>query len=148
VSVVENIDQDLAEAQKAQEADKVSTLRLLKNSLNAAAKEKKAELDDAEATKVVQKEAKQRRDSIDSFTQANRQDLVAKEQAELAIIEQYLPEQMSEDELNKLIEATIAETGANSMADMGKVMGSLQPKIAGQADGGQVAQLVKQKLAG
>ena len=144
----QQIDTDLNEALRQGDQATLSTLRLLKNSLTAAAKDKKSDLSDEEAVRILQKEAKQRRDSIDSFKQANRQDLVDKEEAELKLIQVYLPKQMSEDELNKIIDAAINESGASGMADMGKVMGIVSKRTAGKADGGHVANLVRQKLQG
>jgi len=143
----EKIDADLSSALKAGDHEAVSVLRLLKNSLKNARINSGKELGEAEEVNVLQKEAKQRRESIESFSKANRTDLAAKEKAELEIIQKYLPAGLSEAELNKMVEAAIAEVGAASMADMGKVMGNLSPKIAGRADGGTVANLVKQKLS-
>ncbi len=148
MSILEKIEQDLDNALRNQDQLSLSTLRLLKNSLNAAEKEKKSALSDEEAVKVLQKEAKQRRDSIDSYKQAERQDLADKESVELELIQTYLPEQLGEDELNKIIDAAITESGATDMKDMGKVMGVVSKQTAGKADGGQVAALVKQKLQG
>jgi len=147
MSVAAKIEEDLNAALKAGEREKLAVLRLLKNSFTAAAKEKKAELTDEDAIKVLQKEAKQRKDSIASYKQGGREDLAVKEQTELALIETYLPEQMGEDELNKIIEAAISESGASDMQDMGKVMGLVSKQTAGKADGAQVAALVKQKLS-
>lgn len=147
MSILEKIGQDLDNALRNQDQAGLSTLRLLKNSLDAAAKEKKSALNDEEAVKVLQKEAKQRRDSIDSFKKAERQDLADKESAELELIQTYLPQQLGEDELNKIIDAAIGETGATEMKDMGKVMGAVSKQTTGKADGGQVAALVRQKLS-
>ena len=97
---------------------------------------------------VIQKEVKQRKDSIDQFQKAGRQDLVDKEKSELTLLEQYLPAQMGEDEVKKLVDEAIAQTGAKSMADIGKVMGALMPKVKGKADGNMVSSLVKSSLTG
>lgn len=147
MSLQAQIEQDINQALKSGEQDKLSTLRLLKTAIKNQEIAQKADLSDAEVVKVIQKEAKQRRDSIDSYSQAGRSELADKEQAELAILEAYLPEQMSEEELTKLVEAAVTESGASSPADMGKVMQVLGPKIAGKADGGAVANLVRQKLS-
>ena len=96
---------------------------------------------------VMQKEAKQRRDAIEEYKKANRQDLVGKEQEELAILQTYLPEQMSEDTIRTLVKEAVEKTGASSPADMGKVMGALMPKTTGNADGSLVSKIVKEQLA-
>ena len=95
---------------------------------------------------VVQKEAKQRRDSIEEFTKAGRQELADKEQKELEILQKYLPEQLSEEEIKKLVDEAISQTGASNISDMGKVMGALMPKIKGKADGSLVSKIVKESL--
>lgn len=104
------------------------------------------EATDEDVLAVIQKEVKQRKDSIESYEKAGRQDLVDKEKAELSILETYLPKQMGEDEIGKLVEETIGEIGASSPADMGKVMSALMPKTKGKADGGMVSKIVKEKL--
>ena len=104
-------------------------------------------LTDAEIISVLSREAKKRREAVEAYTQAKRDDLASKEKAEAAIIANYLPEQLSEDEIKKLIQAAITETGAAGAAGMGLVMKVLQPKIAGKADGGVVSGLVKAALA-
>ena len=104
-------------------------------------------LTDAEIITVLSREAKKRREAVEAYTQAKRDDLAGKEKAEAAVIANYLPEQLSEDEIKKLIQAAIAETGAAGAAGMGLVMKVLQPKIAGKADGGVVSGLVKAALA-
>ncbi|MBI4101147.1 GatB/YqeY domain-containing protein [Candidatus Microgenomates bacterium] len=144
----QKINQDLEQALRKQDQASISTLRLVKNSLDAAAKDKKADLTDTETIKIIQNEIKQRRESIASFEQGGRTDMVQKEQAEIKVLEQYLPEQLSADELAKIIEQVIAETGASSMGDMGKVMGVVTKKTAGRAEGSEVARLVREKLQG
>lgn len=105
------------------------------------------EATDEDVMAVINKEAKQRKDSITEFEKAGRQELADKEKAELSILESYLPEQMNEDEVRKLVEEAVATTGATSAADMGKVMGALMPKVKGKADGGLISRLVKEKLS-
>ena len=95
---------------------------------------------------VVQKEAKQRRDSIEEFTKAGRQELADKEQKELEILQKYLPEQLSEEEIKKLVDEAISQTGASNISDMGNVMGALMPKTKGKADGSLVSKIVKESL--
>lgn len=147
MSLLEQIETDLNNALKAGDQAKLSVLRLLKNALKNARINSGKDLTETDEVTILQKEAKQRRESIASFEQANRADLADKEKAELKIIEKYLPAGLSENELIQMIDSAIAETGASGPADMGKVMGNLSPKIAGRADGAQVASLVKQKLS-
>ncbi|RJQ36110.1 GatB/YqeY domain-containing protein [Candidatus Microgenomates bacterium] len=102
---------------------------------------------DEDVLAVIQKEAKQRKDSIEQFNDAGRQDLSAKEEKELAILQTYLPQQMSEEEIRKLIKEAIAQTGATSIAEIGKIMGALMPKVKGKADGSLVSKIVKEELS-
>lgn len=148
MSLLEQIEQDVSNALKAGASDKVSTLRLLKTAIKNQQISQKAELSDPDVIKVIQKEAKQRRDSIESYNKAGRNDLSDKEMAELAILEAYLPAQMSESEVQELVNQAVKEAGANSMSDMGKVMQILSPKTAGKVDGSVVANAVRQKLEG
>jgi uncharacterized protein YqeY len=110
--------------------------------------EKQEELDDAAVIGVLQKETKSRQETIEDAEKAERPDLVETAKAEMAILEEYLPEGLSPEELETLVKEVIAEVGATSMADMGKVMGAIMPKVQGRADGGQVNQLVRQLLQG
>jgi uncharacterized protein YqeY len=123
------------------------TLRLVKTSIKNKEISKGHFLSDEEVIEVLAKEIAQRKESIASFESGNRAELAAKEKAEIEIIEKYLPEQMDETKLRSLIEQTIAELGANGIVDMGKVMAVLMPKVRGQADGGLVSRLVKEKLS-
>jgi uncharacterized protein YqeY len=150
VTLTEQIDADLKDAMRARDADKLGVLRMLKSALKYAAIEKSGAeglLDDAEATLVVRKQVKQRQDSIDSFEKGGRTELAEKEKAEIAILNQYLPAAMSPDELARLVRETVAEVGATSKAQMGLVMKTLGPKIAGRADGRTVSQEVQKQLA-
>ena len=142
----EKIDTDMREAMKAREQVRVATLRLLKSSITNAEKEKIRELSDDEVLDLVAREAKRRRESIDAFRQGGRTDLVDKESAELAILDAYLPDKLSDDELGALVDEAIAETGATTPKQMGEVMKALMPKVRGRADGAQVSALVKSKL--
>ena len=105
------------------------------------------EATDEDVLSVVQKEAKQRRDSIEEFKKANRPELVEKETKELEMLQVYLPQQMSEDQIREIVKQTIREMGATTVAEIGKVMGSLMPKVKGKADGGMVSKIVKESLA-
>ncbi len=147
MSLAEEINNDFLEAYKAKNEEKSSVLRMLKSSIQSAEKEKKSALTDEETLKIVQKEVKQRNESISDFKKGDRADLAEKEEAEIKILEIYLPEQMGEDEIKKIVEETIAEVGATSKADMGKVMGAVMPKFAGKADGGQVSKAVNELLS-
>jgi len=142
----DKIEADMREAMKAREQVRVATLRLLKSSITNAEKEKIRELSDDEVLDVVTREAKRRRESIDAFRQGGRTDLVDKESAELAVLEAYLPDRLSDDELATLVDQAIGETGATTPKQMGEVMKALMPKIRGRADGSQVSALVKSKL--
>jgi uncharacterized protein YqeY len=134
-------------ALKAGEADKVAVLRLLMTAMKNEQIKVGAELSDEQAMKVLAHQAKQRKDSITAYEAAGRQDLVDQEAAELPFIETYLPEQMSDAELEKLVQEAIDQVGAASPADMGKVMGATMGKVQGRADGGRVSSMVKKLLA-
>ena len=128
----ERLDSDLKEAMRAKDATTLGVLRMLKSALKYSAIEKsgaEAELNDAEAAQVIRKQAKQRQDSIESFEKGGRAELAAKEKKELSILNAYLPQAMSADELSKVVRETIAEIGATSKAQMGAVMKALQAKV-------------------
>jgi len=146
---LEQIRSELKEAQKAQDSFKVGTLRYILSAIHNAEIEKgKGEtLTEEELVTILQKQAKQRRESIEAYEKGGRADLAEKEQKELGIIESYLPEQMGEEEITKLVEEAISVTGASSPQDMAKVMGVLMPKIKGKADGSLVSRLVKENLS-
>ncbi len=144
----EKILNDYKEAMKAKDALKSSVLSFLRAELiNVAMAKKKKGLDDNEVIAVIRKQIKGRQDSIAQFKQGNRLDLAEKESKEWEILKTYLPQEMSTDEIKKIIEETIAATGASSMKDMGKVMRELNSKVAGRADAKLVSDLVKQKLS-
>ena len=150
MSTSEQIDHDLKEAMKARAVDKLSVLRLLKAAIKNAAIEKGGQsgvLDDAEATAVIRKQVKQRQDSIESFEKGGRPELADKERAEIGLLQTYLPQSLPPDELARLINDAIAETGATTKAQMGAVMKALQPKVAGRADGKTLSQEVQKRLA-
>src|ERR1051326_6638377 len=136
MTLPEQIDADLKDAMRAKDAGRLAVLRGLKSALRYAAIEKSdAALDDAAAAQVIRKQVKQRQDSIESFEKGGRPELAAKEKEELSILQSYLPQAMSPDEVAKAVRETIAEVGATSKAQMGAVMKALQAKIAGRADG-------------
>ena len=146
----ETIAADLTAAMKAKDATRLSALRMLKAAVtNKGMVEKGRDLEDAEVLQVVASLVKQRRDSIEQFTKAGRTDLVDKETAEIAILEHYLPPAVTAEEIDAAVAAAIAETGASSANDMGKVMKAVMPKLAGRnADGKAVNEAVRRKLGG
>jgi uncharacterized protein YqeY len=150
MTLQERVDSDLKEAMRAKDTTKLGVLRMLKAALKYAAIAKsgaEAELTDAEAAQVARKQVKQRQDSIESFEKGGRAELAAKEKEELLILNAYLPQAMSSDELAEVVRATIAETGATSKAQMGGVMKALQAKVAGRADGKTLNQEVSRQLS-
>ena len=149
MTLPERIDSDLKEAMKAKDTARLGVLRMLKSALKYSAIEKsgtEGRLDDTETTQVIRKQVKQRQDSIESFEKGGRPELAAKEKAELAILQSYLPQSLSADELAKVVSETIREVGATSKAQMGAVMKALQTKVAGRADGKTLSQEVQRQL--
>jgi hypothetical protein len=149
MTLQERLDSDLKEAMRAKDATTLGVLRMLKSALKYTAIEKsgaQAELSDAEAAQVIRKQAKQRQDSIESFEKGGRAELAAKEKKELSILNAYLPQAMSADELSKIVGEIIAEVGATSKAQMGAVMKALQAKVAGRTDGKTLSQEVTRQL--
>jgi uncharacterized protein len=147
MSLLEQIEKDVIAAMKAKEEIKVSTIRMLKSAvMNYLIQAKKDKAEDADVLGVVTKQAKQRRESLESFEKAGRKDLADKEKAELAILESYLPKQLSDEELLAEVRKAIASSGATSPADMGKLMKVLMPVVQGKADGKRVQEAVKSLL--
>ncbi|APT17825.1 GatB YqeY domain protein [Amylolactobacillus amylotrophicus DSM 20534] len=143
----EQIMNDLKTAMKAHDKVALDTIRMIKSALANKKIELGHDLTEEEEVAVLSTEMKQRRDSLAEFEKGNRTDLVEKVQEEMKIVERYLPAQMSAEEVGKLIDSVIEETGATGKADFGKVMKTLMPKVKGKADGGLVNQLVNQKLS-
>ncbi len=146
MTLKERITEDMKTAMRAGEKDRLATIRLVLAAVKQIEVDERIVLDEPRMLAVLEKMAKQRKESIAEFEKGGRADLVAKETAELAIIKAYLPEQMSEAELDALIAEAIASTGAASIKDMGKVMGVVKAKAAGRADMGAVGARIKQKL--
>ena len=149
MTLQQRVDSELKAAMRAKDATKLGVLRMLKSALKYAAIAKsdaEAELSDAEAVQVIRKQAKQRQDSIESFEKGGRAELADKEKDELAILNTYLPQGMSPDELAKVVRETIAELGATSKAQMGAVMKALQAKVGGRADGKTLSVEVQKQL--
>ena len=146
MSLLDTLNEDIKVAMKAKDRDKLTTLRMIKSSIqNEQIKEGRDLTPDEELT-VLAREAKQRRDSIEEFGQADRQDLVDKVTGELKIVEAYLPQQLTEDEIREIVLEAIKAVGATSKADFGKVMGAVMPKVKGKADGNLVNSAVKALL--
>jgi uncharacterized protein YqeY len=145
----EQIISDMTASMKAQDAPRTSTLRMVKAAMQNRQIEKGGELNDEDMTKLLNSLVKQRRDSVEQYEKGGRQDLADKEKAEIEVIEAYLPQAASRDEIEAAVTAAVADTGASSMKDMGKVMKSVQAALAGKnADGRTVSEVVKSKLGG
>lgn len=138
---------EMNQAAKAGDRLKLSTIRLIRSAVKNKEIEKKKSLEDEEVLKVISSMIRQMGESIEQFQKGGRDDLVKKEEAELKILQSYMPEQLSEEQIEKLINEALEETGAISFKDMGKVMKALMPKIAGRADGAQVNRIVREKLS-
>ena len=149
MSLNNTIGADMTAAMKAKDAPRLSALRMLKAAVMNKGVEKGRDLEDAEVLQVVASLVKQRRDSIEQFANAGRTDLVAKETGDLAVLEHYLPPALSAEDIEAAVAAAVAETGATSAKDMGKVMKAVMPKLAGKnADGRAVNDAVRRKLGG
>jgi uncharacterized protein len=144
----EQLTEDMKTAMKAREAEKLGAVRLILAAVKQREIDERITLDDAGVIAVIEKMIKQRKDSISQFEKAARHDLADKEKFELAILEAYLPQQLSQAEVDAIIGEAVASTGAKSPADMGKVMAAVKPRLAGRADMGKVSALVKGKLTG
>ena len=147
MTLAERIDGEVKDAMKAGDQERRDALRLILNSLQGAAKELQRPLTEDEELQVLQRERKRRIEAAEAFHDGGRPEQAAKEEAELAILAEFMPEPLSEDELERIVDDAIAETGATNMRDMGRVMADVMPQIAGRADGSQVSQIVREKLA-
>jgi uncharacterized protein YqeY len=145
-SIKDRLGADIKAAMKAGEKERLGALRMIHAAIRQREVDERLELDDAATLEVLDKQAKQHRESLEQYRNAGREDLAAREEAELAIIAEYLPEPLSETELDALIEAALSETGATSMKDMGRVMAALKPRAQGRADMGSVSARVKARL--
>ena len=140
------INEAMKAAMRAKEKERLGTIRLILAEIKKVEVDERIDPDDVRVTSILDKMVKQRRDSIKQFTDAGRDELAAKEQSEIEVIQEFLPQPLSAEEIASLIEDAIASTGAASMQDMGKVMGLLKPQMAGRADMGKVSGLIKQRL--
>ncbi|MEK9771689.1 MAG: GatB/YqeY domain-containing protein [Nitrosomonadales bacterium] len=147
MSIKEQIMNDMKSFMKSKDMDRLGAIRLLQAAIKQKEIDEQIELDDSQVLTVIEKMLKQRKDSIEAFTKANRQDLVDKENLEVSILSQYMPEQISENELISLIENEINKLESQDMSQMGKVISNLKTQVAGRADMAKVSQLVRQKLA-
>jgi uncharacterized protein len=147
MSLNDRLNEDMKQAMRSQDKFRLSVIRMVRSSIKNIEIDQRKSLDDQEVLDVLNREIKQRKDSLQEFDKAGRQDLVEQLKQELAILADYMPQQLSEDEVKEIVQQTIQEVGASSKADMGKVMGALMPKVKGRADGKLVNQIVQQSLA-
>ena len=147
MTLKERINQDLKEAMKAKDTQKRDALRLLNSAFKQIEVDERKELSDEDVIKIIQKQVKQRNDSIKQYKEAGRDDLVAKEQLEIDYYKAYLPAQLSDEELETALKTIIENVGATSMKDMGKVMGAATKELSGKADGKRINQTVKKLLS-
>ncbi|GMR20421.1 MAG: GatB/YqeY domain-containing protein [Gammaproteobacteria bacterium] len=148
MSLKDDISNDMKAALKARDRVRLGSIRMLQAAIQRCEVDDRVMLDDAGVIAIVEKLIKQGRDAAGQFVKGNRQDLADKELADISVWKKYLPEQLGDDEVNAMIEAAIADTGAASMKDMGKVMGQLKARLQGRADMGQVSARIKARLAG
>ena len=142
----EKINDDMKTAMKAREPEKLGAIRLLQAALKQKEVDERIVLTDTMILNIIEKMLKQRKDSIEQFTTGNRLDLVAKEEFEVSVLSAYMPQQLSEAEVAAILDTVIAETGATSAKDMGKLMNTLRPRVAGRADMGKLSAMVKARL--
>ena len=147
MSLIDRIESELKDAMKEREAERRDALRLILNALRNAEKELQRPLHGDEELQVLQRERKRRIEAIEAFEAAGRDEQAEKEEDELEVLEEFMPEPLSDDELEAIVDDAIAENGATSMRDLGRVMAVLMPQVAGRADGSAVSQLVREKLA-
>ncbi|MBO9605508.1 MAG: GatB/YqeY domain-containing protein [Paenibacillaceae bacterium] len=146
MSLSERLNEDMKQAMKSQDKFRLSVIRMVRSAIKNIEIDQRKTLDDNEVLDILSREIKQRRDSLQDFEKAGRDDLAESVKAEIAIIGEYLPQQLTEEEVTAIVQSTIQETGASSKADMGKVMAALMPKVKGRADGKLVNRLVQQSL--
>jgi uncharacterized protein YqeY len=147
MSLIATLEQEVKTATLARDAERRDALRLILSSLRSAEKDLQRPLSDEEELQVLQRERKKRNEAADAFRSAGREAQAEKEEAELAVLEEFMPEPLSEEEVERIVDDAIAENGATSLRDMGRVMADVMPQIAGRADGSAVSQVVREKLA-
>ena len=147
MTLITEIEGELTDAMRARERVRTDALRLILAALRAAEKELGRELKEDEELQVLQRERKRRAEAAEAFRSAGREEQAEKEEDELEVIEEFMPEPLGENELERIVDDAIAETGATSLRDLGRVMADVMPQVAGRADGSAVSQLVREKLA-
>jgi uncharacterized protein len=147
VSLIGRLEDELKQATLARDAERRDTLRLILNSLRGAEKELQRPLKDEEELQVLQRERKRRQEAAEAFREGGREEQAAKEEAELAVLEEFMPSQLGDEDLEEIIDDVIAEVGATSVRDLGRVMADVMPQVAGRAEGSRVSQIVREKLA-
>jgi hypothetical protein len=145
--LIGRLEDELREATLARNAERRDTLRLILNSLRGAEKELQRPLNDQEELQVLQRERKRRQEAAEAFRAGDREEQAAKEEAELAVLEEFMPSQLGDEDLEEIIDDVIAEVGATSVRDLGRVMADVMPQVAGRAEGSRVSQIVREKLA-
>ena len=147
MTLVERLEGEVKDAMLARDATRRDALRLILNSLRSAEKDLQRPLSEEEELQVLQRERKRRNEAAEAFRAGGREEQATQEETELAILEEFMPEPLSEDELEQIVDDAIAETGATSLRDMGRVMADVMPQVAGRANGSAVGQIVREKLA-
>jgi uncharacterized protein YqeY len=145
--LLKKLQEEMKAAMKSGDKEKLSTVRMLISEIKKVQIDQKKELTDEEIIQILQRYAKQRKESIKQYKEAGREDLAEKEERELKIVQEFLPKQLSEEEIKKIVEEVINETGASSMKDMGRVMKAVMEKVKGRAEGSVVSSIVKEKLS-
>jgi len=147
MTIIDRLHNDLKDAMRAQDKKKLGTLRLITAAIKQIEVDERIEVDETRMLVILDKMVKQRKESITQFQAASRDDLVAQEEYELTVINQYLPEPLSEEEIQQMVTRAISDTGADKMSDMGKVMAQLKPLMQGRADMSKISALIKAKLS-
>jgi hypothetical protein len=147
MTLISELEDEIKDALRERDSERLDTLRLVLAELRAAEKELLRPLDESEELQVLQRERKRRLEAAEAFRAADREEQAAKEERELEVIEEFMPDPIDEDELEEIVDDAIAETGATSLRDLGRVMADVMPQVAGRADGSTVSRLVREKLA-
>ncbi len=146
MSLKEKLQEDLKSSMRNKDTVRKSVVTLIRASIKQYEVDNRVELGDDEIIDIISKQLKQRNDALEEFVKANREDLVKETESEIEVLKEYLPQQLSEEELNEIVKSTISEVGATSMKDMGKIMAAIKPKTKGRADGKLINKLVKANL--
>ena len=147
MTLITRLEEELTESMKARDSERRDALRLILASLRSAEKDLQRPLTEGEELQVLQRERKRRVEAAEAFRAGGREEQAASEERELAVLEEFMPAPLSEDEIEEIVDDAIAEVGATSIGDLGRVMADVMPQIAGRADGSQVSQIVREKLA-